>query len=244
MKQVTKIRYTRAFGKDFTCLDDSHLKDLRSLERESAIYSDHWIGDLQDFRHVRVVFAPNEVKEYVRSLWAYELFLRAGSPPHASKVRGIPKDIGKRADSYAYGEIVTKSGHRLPTPWHCVAAFLGKELEALVCSNARAEILEESGRNSLILTLTRAIDAVVPAMRSFQRREKGLTSWPVSSEDDIRDLLHVMLRAAISDIKREEPVPCRGGTHKFVDLYSALGGVFIEIKWICQRRCKNPHSAG
>jgi REase_DpnII-MboI len=230
---MTKIRYTRAFGKDFTRLTDSHLEDLQSLERESAIYADHWIDELRDFRHVRIVLAPGEVKDYVRSLWAFELFLRAGSPRRASEVKGIPKDIAKRADSY--GGAVTRSGVTLPKPWHCAAAFLGKKLEAAVCSNIRAEILEESGRRGLLLTITRAIDAIAPAIRSFQRREKGLISWPVSGEDDVRDLLHVMLRPAISDIRREEPVPSRGGTHKFVDLYSALGAVFIEIKWIYKK---------
>ncbi|MGH9688125.1 MAG: hypothetical protein ACRD5K_13655 [Candidatus Acidiferrales bacterium] len=227
---MAKIRYTRAFGRNFARLDDETLKDLHSLERERAIYADHWIEGLRDFRHVRIQFAPSEVKEYVRSLWAYELFLRAGAPDRVSRVRGIPKDIAERADSY--GHVVLKGGGRLPKPWHCIAGFLGKDLEALVCSNSRAEILDDTGQRGLILAITRAIDAVTPAIRSFQRREKGLASWRVSQEDDVRDLLHVMLRAAVSDIKREEPVPSRNGTHKFVDLYSAFGAVFIEIKWI------------
>lgn len=231
--QMTRIRYTRAFGKQFVRLDDQHLEDLWSLERESAIYGNHWIEGLRDFRHVRIALTPAEVKEYVRSLWAYELFLRAGSPSRASEVKGIPKDIAERADSY--GGIVLKSGGIVPKPWHCPAGFMGKELETIVCSNVRAEILEESGRSGLLLTITRAINAIVPAMRSFQRREKGLISWPVSREDDVRDILHVMLRPAISDIKKEEPVPSRGGTHKFVDLYSALAQVFIEIKWIYKK---------
>ncbi|HXZ10974.1 MAG TPA: hypothetical protein VEG64_01160 [Candidatus Sulfotelmatobacter sp.] len=230
---MTRIRYSRAFGKDFKTLDDEDLADLHSLEREGAIYTDHWIDELQDFRHVRIPFTPEEVKEYVRSMWALELFLRAGSPARASEVKGIPKDIAKRADSY--GGIVTKSGAKIPKPWHCAAGFLGKGLEDLVCSNVRAEILEEMGRKGLILTIKRVIDALVPAIRTLEKREKGLISWPVSREDDVRDLLHVLLRAAISDIKKEEPVPGRGGTHKFVDLYSALGAVFIEIKWIKKR---------
>src|SRR5271170_3244932 len=97
---MTKIRYTRAFNKNFMHLDDSHLGELQSLEREGAIYEDHWIEELQDIRHVRIRFSPDEIKEYVRSLSAYDLFLGAGSPARASQVPGIPKDIAKRADSY------------------------------------------------------------------------------------------------------------------------------------------------
>jgi hypothetical protein len=62
-----------------------------------------------------------------------------------------------------------------------------------------------------------------------------LTSWPIDSEDDVRDLLYVMLRASVSDIRIEEAVPSRAGTHKFVDIFSALGGLFIEVKWIKKR---------
>lgn len=230
---MSRVRYTRAFGKDFRCLDDSHLEDLQSLKRENAIYADMWIDELHDFRHVRISLTAAEVKEYVRSLWAYELFLEAGHPPRASQVPGIPRDIAKRADSY--GGIVTKSGARLPKPWHCVAGFLGPDLEKAICTGARAEVLQESGRNALLLTLTRAIDALVPAIRSFQNREEGLAPWPVTREDDVRDLLHAMLRASVSDIKREEPVPSRAGSHKFVDLYSELGALFIEVKWIYKK---------
>ena len=52
----------------------------------------------------------------------------------------------------------------------------------------------------------------------------------------MRDLVYVMLRASISNVRTEEPVPYRAGTHKFVDLASELAGVFVEIKWIGKRR--------
>ena len=57
------------FGKEFQRLDDEHLEELFSLERERAIYCDHWIDELGDFRKVRILFTPEEVKEYVRSIW-------------------------------------------------------------------------------------------------------------------------------------------------------------------------------
>lgn len=57
----------------------------------------------------------------------------------------------------------------------------------------------------------------------------------MNREDDVRDLLYVMLRASISDIKREEPVPSRAGMSRFADLHSKLARTFIEVKWIGRR---------
>ena len=221
------------FGYDFELLDENHQRDLLHLEREGAIYSDHWIDRLNDFRHIRIKLTPEEIKEYVRSSWAYELFLRAGQPEKASEVEGIPEDIADRADSYT---MVTEDG-KSETPWHCVAAFLGPELEKLICFNIedRQEIIEETGKAQLLTTIKKAVDSLTPSIRLFNRREKGLTEWTVNREDDIRDLLYVMLRTSIADIRTEEPVPSRAGTYKFIDIYSEIARLFIELKWIGKR---------
>jgi hypothetical protein len=41
-----------------------------------------------------------------------------------------------------------------------------------------------------------------------------------------------MLRASISDIKREEPIPSRAGASRVADLHSSLAKTLIEIKWV------------
>lgn len=221
----------KLFGLDFELLDEAPIRELFSLEREGAIYTDLWIDRLEDFRHVKIAFTEAETEEYVRSLWAYELFLRAGSPQLASEVPGIPEDIAKRADTYS---LHTVDGQELGPPYHCVAGFLGEDLEVLVCCppESRMIILEEAGSAALISTLKRAIDSLTPSIRCFNNREKGLTPWPVACEDDVRDLLYAMLRASIEDIRTEEPVPTRGGRYEFVDLYSELARLFVEVKWI------------
>ena len=149
----------------------------------------------------------------------------------ASDLPGLPRDIAERADAYTLGTI---DGEEEITPWHCPAAFMGPELEELVCTNVQGRyiILEEFGTESLLSTLQKAVDALTPSIRLFQNREKGLSQWPISREDDVRDLLYVILRAAINDITREEPVPSRSGTHRFVDLCSNIARLLIEIKWI------------
>jgi REase_DpnII-MboI len=220
----------RVFGHDFTELDEVHIQELLSLEREGAIYCDQWIDELNDFRHVRFVLTQAEIDDYVRSLWAYELFLRAGRPSRAADVKGIPRDIAARADAY---ELHTKDGERLGPPYHCVAGFIGEDLEELLCFYAgpRREILEEVGSRALMTTIRHAVDSLTPAIRRFNRREKGLTPWPVTREDDVRDLLFAMLRSSLADLKPEEPVPSRAGSSSFVDLASSAAKLSLEIKW-------------
>ncbi len=216
----------RIFGHDFKLIDEEQLQELFSLEREGVVYTDHWIEELEDFRHVRISFTEDEIKEYVRSVWAYELFLRAGAPPLAADVPGIPQDIAHRADSYS---ISTSDGKKFGPPYHCPAAFYGDHLENLLCFNPgpRRIILAELGSQALLTTVKRAIDSLTPAIRRFNNREKGLQSWTVCCEDDVRDLLYAMLRASIEDLKTEEPIPSRGAASKIVDLASSSTKLLI-----------------
>ena len=90
----------------------------------------------------------------------------------------------------------------------------------------------ELGTAALLTTVKRAIDSLTPSIRLFNKREKGLAPWPVNREDDVRDLLYAVLRASVLDLKREEPVSSRAATYKVVDLYSEVGRLFVELKWI------------
>jgi hypothetical protein len=45
-----------------------------------------------------------------------------------------------------------------------------------------------------------------------------------------------MLRPLVFDLVKEEAVPSRAGTHKFVDLCSKALKLLIEIKWIGKPR--------
>ena len=92
---------TYAFGKRFTHIPEHIRQDLETLERESAIYADHWIDEVGDFRHVRIHFNHEEREEFARRSWAYELFLRAGFPKWAAETPGIDEDIAKDADTYS-----------------------------------------------------------------------------------------------------------------------------------------------
>ena len=224
---------TEAFGYVFTHVPEYVRDNLGSLEREGAIYSDQWVEELGDFRHVRIGFTEEERKEFARRSWAFELWLRAGMPYWVRDTPGIDRDIANEADSYV---MHTCNGKTFGPPYQCFAAFLGKHLEALTCGmlDARRKVIEFTGKEALLYEVRRVIQTLTPTIRSFNTRERGLNPWTVAKEDDVRDLLYVMLRPLVFDLGKEEPVPSRGGTHKFVDLCSKAVKLLIEVKWIAR----------
>jgi hypothetical protein len=92
---------TRAFGYKFTHIPEHAREDVAALEREGVLYADHWVDELQDFRHVRIALTAEEAKEYARRTWAFELWLRAGRPKWARDAEGIDEDVARDADSYS-----------------------------------------------------------------------------------------------------------------------------------------------
>ena len=221
---------TLAFGYKFTHIPEHVRQDLKTLEREGAIYTDHWIEEIGDFRHLRIDFTAEERGEFSRRCWAYELFLREDNITWAAEVPGIDEDVAHDADTYSP---TFKDGSRTPPPYHCFAAFLGSHLETLSCfRNDRETIIDLHGKEATLFEVTRAFQSLTATIRSFNKREKGLAPWTITCEDDVRDLLYVMLRPRIFDITKEEPVPSKAGMHKFVDLCSNAVPFLIELKWI------------
>jgi hypothetical protein len=234
-RKRTKPRTTQhlcIFGYTFTHLPEHFCEQFLSLEREGAIYDDHWIDEITDIRHVRIPFTPGEIADYARRLWAYELYLRAGNPKWARLVPGIDKDVARDADTYSP---VLKDGTRIPPPCLWPAAFIGRHLESIVCGTQRHQVIDLQGKKSALFTLSRAVQALTPTMRTFNARERGLRPWTVSREDDVRDLLYVMLKPVLFDLVKEEPTPSLAGLHKLVDLSSRASRVFLEVKWIARK---------
>lgn len=225
---------TVAFGREYNNIPEHVRQDLETLNREGAIYHDHWIEEIQDFRHVKITFTEDERREFSQRCWAYELWLGAGSPKWVRDVPGVDADIAKDADSYV---LLTRDGVTIGPPYLCFAAFLGKHLESLTCGmlKERRIVIELSGREGFLHGVRRVIESLTPTIRSFNNREKGLKPWSVEREDDARDLLYVMLRPLVFDLAKEEPIPSRGGTYKFVDLFSNASKLLIEVKWIGKR---------
>ena len=230
---VVKRIPTRAFGRVFTHIPEHVRQDLETLQRESTVYTDHWIEEIGDFRHVRIDFTDEECQEFARRSWAYELFLRADSPYWALDTPGIDEDIAREADSYGAR---TENGFEIPPPYHCFAAFLGEHLEMLTCNGGdRQKVINLQGREAYVFEARRAIETLTPNIRSFNNRDDDVSTWTVECEKDVRDLLYVMLRPLIFDLKKEEVIPSKAGTSKKVDLYSNAARLLIELKWIGRR---------
>jgi DpnII restriction endonuclease len=222
---------TEAFGYVFTHVPEHVREDLVTLRQEAAVYSGQWVEELGDFRHVRIALTDEECKDFARRSWAFELWMRAGRPQWARDAPGIDQDVAHDADSYV---MHTSGGESFGPPYHCFAAFLGEHLEALTCGmlDERRKIIEFAGKEALLHEVRRVIHTLTPTIRSFNTREKGLSQWTVSREDDVRDLLYVMLRPLVFDLSKEEAVPSRAGMHKFVDLCSKAVKLMVEVKWI------------
>ena len=224
---------TYAYDKEFTHIPDHVRQDLDTLTRECAIYTDFWIDEIGDFRHVRIDLTPEEREDFFRRSWSYELYLRADCPTWAAEARGIDREVAQDADSYSMRLV---DGTTIPPPNHCFAAFLGSHLERLVCTiTDRVIVIEKTGRDLVIFEVKRTIESLTPTIRSFNHREKGLNSWQIACEDDVRDLLYVMLRPRIFDLSKEEAIPSKAGSHKFADLCSNSVPCLIELKWIDKR---------
>ena len=218
------------YNKEFTHIPDHVRQDLETLTRECAVYTDFWIDEIEDFRHVRIDFKPDEREDFFRRSWAYELFLRADCLTWASETPGIDAQVAKDADTYL-GYL--RDGTVIPPPYHCFAAFLGKHLEQLRCTKTdRVTIIDKTGRELILFEVNQTIYTLTSTIRSFNKREKGLKPWEITCEKDVRDLLYVMLRPRIFDLTKEEPIPSRAGSHKFADLCSKSVPFLIELKWI------------
>ena len=143
---------------------------------------------------------------------------------------GIDEDVAKEADGYSMRDV---HGNEYGPPYHCFAAFLGRHLELLTCSNSeRRTVIALEGRQRVLFEVERAIKTLTSTIRSFKRREKGLASWEIAREDDARDLLFVMLRPLLWDLGKEVAVPPLAGRHRFCDLCSEGARLLIELKWI------------
>ena len=148
-----------------------------------------------------------------------------------------PSSYLKRVKINGMNGTTSPSSYPQIPPYHCFAAFLGDHLEALTCRRSdRETVIDLKGRDAVLFEVRRAVESLTPTIRAFNNREKGLSRWEITCEDDVRDLLFVMLRPRVFDLIKEEAVPSRVGTHRFVDLCSKAIRLFIEVKWIGTRR--------
>jgi REase_DpnII-MboI len=81
----------------------------------------------------------------------------------------------------------------------------------------------------LLLVLVRGLRR---AMFPLTNRRKGSTSLSFSSEYDVQDLLHVLMRPWVADIRAEEYTPSYAGSSTRMDFLLPEHRLVLEIKFI------------
>lgn len=96
-----------------------------------------------------------------------------------------------------------------------------------VSSPAKPNSIEE-----LLLILLRGLRR---AMHPLAHRRKGAQALVFSSEYDVQDLLHAMLRPWVSDIRPEEFTPSYAGSSTRMDFLLPTHTLVIELKFVRDR---------
>jgi hypothetical protein len=232
-----------AFGHTFRDLLVGNAEDLRTLEKEGAIYanftdrgSEH--ESLETFARYRIQLAPAEIFEYVEAHLAQQEFYEALNRTNdftAAVVAISNEKYRKRVVEYGdYGTRETASGGSSDNRG-CIASFLGPELEELTCGykrnryEAMPELGDTSNRNELVVGCLKSIDV---ASRRLANRSHGRPPITMTSEYDIQDLAETILRGVFTDLVREEWTPKNAGNAKRIDLVIPSPGAIIECKYV------------
>lgn len=83
--------------------------------------------------------------------------------------------------------------------------------------------------------LTVIVRGIRRAMHPLTHRRKGSESLKFSSEYDVQDLLHAMLRPWVSDIRPEEFTPSYAGSSTRMDFLLPLHELVLELKFVRDR---------
>jgi hypothetical protein len=95
---------------------------------------------------------------------------------------------------------------------------------------------KEGSKPSSIDELLRIVTRGLPrAMQPLLHRRKGLQPLRFTSEYDIQDLLHALLRPWISDIRPEEFCPSHAGSNTRMDFLLPMHSLVIETKRVRDR---------
>ncbi len=202
---------------------------------EGSLYDYLFQDDQDDFAYVRIRLRPAELVRYVDGLHAYEVFL-------AGVARGLSKEdalatvtsLTIRHSVKQYNEWAHHTGAGQE---YCPAAFLGDELEELICTNVprRHEILGQTyaaDRRFLLDEVVRGLPYVVAYLKD---RQGGRAPYIVENEQDLRDLMYVLLKPILPDATLEDPTPKLAGGSKRIDIVVPTIKTVVELKYVRNR---------
>lgn len=219
------------FARPFRNLDPDHLRDLETLEAEGAIYTYLWSEDDDRFVYVRIRLTPSELVAYVDALSALDQFLgflsETGNPEMA--LTAIP-DAAARARVVEYNSWSVSEGQA--DTQYCPAAFLGPQIEELVCSivPGRHEILGVSYTADRRFLLREVLE-LLPSARAAAG-EHGGYSFPLENEAHVRTLIFLVLKCIFPDARLEDPSPKDAGSSRRIDIVLPSLSVALEVKFV------------
>jgi len=221
------------FGRNFNHLQQAHLDELRTLERDGAVYTQFWNEDLDKFAFCRIQFEPDEIVDYVDSLYAYDEFLgyvEEGDSYHDA-LQKISDDRVINAVR-EYHEFIEESGSSANR--YCPAAFFLNELEALLCGSKdhRYEYLQESYTGDRRFLLTELFEGLSESINILQDREGSRPDFEVTCEQDVQEFLYSLVKPIFPDARREEYTPKHGGKSKRIDMVIPGISTVIELKYV------------
>lgn len=221
------------FGREFNNLDDVFLDDLQTLERESCIYTQFWRDKEESFSFCRVKFEPDEIVQYVDAISAYNEYAGyvEGGLERNEALENISYDkyISQVREYNEWAQEVDQPG-----TMYSLAAFLGEDLEALVCGSRedRYEFLQETYTGDRRFLLDEIIQGFPQSLSELRDRDADRPDFEMECEQDFQDLFYALLKPIFPDARPEEYTPKHATKSKRIDFVVPNISTVIEAKYI------------
>lgn len=220
----------KLFNHEFNYLNLSFIEDLYTLEREGAIYAEIYTVETESFELCRILLNPTEIYGFVEASIAYDEFdknLRINKDPNKALDKISNSVIKARVIDYnnTIGEEDTL---------FCFAAFMGGDLEELLCGGLpdRYEILKRRYSKDRKFLLDEIFEMFPQAANLLNNRKKGCPPYTLDKEQDVHDLLYAIVKCTFTDSNEEDTTPLHAGGSKRVDIYIPSIFTIIEVKYV------------
>jgi len=227
----------RAFGREFKWLTPGNAEDLRSLEREGALYEELFANETAERTNLyRLKLLPKEIVRYVDGLKAQQEYFEAFEKYQGDKDKALAavtdREIANEVELWKNSKLRDETEADLRG---CQASFLGKELEALICLRShpeRMELLPEINAKDKLAVLLDVLESTSSGISFLSSRAHGRPAYVIENEYDIQDLLYVILKPFFADARMEEFTPQHAGSAKRIDIVIPSIDVVIEVKFV------------
>jgi len=199
-----------AFGHKFKGLLPGHAEDLITLEKEGALYVEHFDKESKKFNYYRIKFLPKEIVEYVEAQVAQQEFFEGMEKFNGDFDKALGnitnKKIAERVRTYE--SCVIKDGKEIKVDHRGnFASFMGRELEELVCFHTnplRYELLPRINTKDKVAIILDIFDSISNSINFLSKRKHSRPSFSVENEYDVQDLLYVIAKSIFPDGRLEE----------------------------------------